>query len=161
MVNLECQSNSSLFNDNQSSYLPKMSSSTNLHDYLTNNTPIKSLSKHNKNNNDDDSDNDLSIEINLITTISSASSDSAIVSDAIDDADLINNTQTKYRNSWPKMLEKPESIFTSFSKSFHLLNQFELQTTDDNDNLSSKYKRPLPWNNSIHQYTSSNKVSRD
>lgn len=160
MVNLEYQPNPSMFINNQSHYLPKMSSSTNLRDYLTNNSSTKSSSNHN-NNNDDDSDNDLSIEINPITMISSTSSDSAIVSDEIDDADLINDKQTKYRNSWPKMLEKPESIFTSFSKSFQLLNQFEQQTTEDNDNLGSKYKRPLPWNNSTQHYTSANKVLRD
>jgi len=166
MVNLECQSNSSLFTNNQSHYLPKMISTTNLRDFLTNNTTVKSLSQqhnnnHNNNNVDDDSDNDLSIELNPTTMISSTSSDSAIAFDEIDDIDLINDKHTKYRNSWPIMLEKPESMSTSFSKSFQLLKQSEQQTTNDNDSLNSKYKRPLPWNNSTQHYTSSNKVPRD
>ncbi len=129
MVNLECQSNSFFFKNNQSGYLPKMISSTNLYNDLT-----KYISN----------DNDLSIETNLIKMTSSISNDSAIVLDDFDDQEI------KYRNSWPEIKEKK---LTYFSHSFDLLNQ---QTISDNNyTLISKYKHPLPWTN---HSTSSKKV---
>lgn len=139
MVNVESQSNRFVFENNRSGYLPKMSSSANLYDLLTTQSSISN----------DDSDNDLSSETNLITMTSSISNDSAIV---IDD---LNDKHIKYRNSWPKMIEKNEIIYHSFSQSFELLNQFEQQTIYDNEISISKYKHPLPW---INHPTSFNKV---
>jgi hypothetical protein len=65
---------------------------------------------------------------------SSRSSDSAIVVDDWDDR------QIKYRNSWPKMMEKNPMIFTSFD---HL--------DEDNESIS-KYRRPLPWMNHLESF---------
>jgi hypothetical protein len=118
-----------------------MSSSKNLYNYLSN---------HISKTSNDDSDNDLSIGTNLLTMTSSTSSDSAIVLDDFDDQ------QIKYRNSWPKMIEKNDSTLISFSQSFNLLNQLE-QTIYNNEISTSKYKHPLPW---INHSISSNKVSR-
>ena len=158
MVNLECQPKPYLFNNknHQSCYLPKMSSSVNLYHYLTNN--ISSKFSSNPTDDDDGSDNDLSIETNPLTLTSSESSDSAIVVDEIDDVDLNKHQPTKSHSSWPEMLEKSELSFTSFSQSFHLLNQFDQQNIYDNYTSIPKYKRPLPCINSIHNYISSNKV---
>jgi len=144
MVNVGCESNSFHLNNTQFNYLLRMNSSANLYDYLTNYIPTEaSLSN-------DDSDNDLSIETNQMTMTSSISNDSAIVMDDFD------NKQKKYRNSWPKMIEKKETTYNSFSQSCDLLNQIEQQAIYDNDILSiSKYKHPLPW---INYSISSNKV---
>lgn len=122
-MNLEYQSNSFLFDNNQSGHLFKMNSSVNLYDYLTNHISW-----------DDDGSNQIAMT-------SSTSSDSAIVIDDCDDK------QIKYRNSWPKMLEKNEVIFTSFSQSFDLLNRLEQQINTESDQSISKYKHPLPWIN--------------
>ena len=144
MVNIECQSSSFLFDD-PSHYLRKMSSSSNLYDYLTNNISIKML----LNNTDDD---DLSTTTSPTTMTNSDSSDSAIVSDEVDDFD---ESQSPYRNSWPKMLKKPDltmpTTFAFLSQSFDILNQFEEQTIYEttSKNNQQKYKRPLPWLNSI------------
>jgi hypothetical protein len=150
MVNIECQSNSFHFDNHQSFYLPKMSSSTNLYNYLTNNIPTESY----LNTYDDDSDNGLSIETIPIRITSSTSSDSAIVSDDIDDLDSMYEKQTKYRQSWPLMIENNETI-TSLSQSSDILNQ---QTIYDNNTSNSKYKHPLPWSTVKHNYISLNKV---
>jgi hypothetical protein len=163
MMNVECQSSSFLFDD-PSCYLPKMNSSSNLYDYLTNNISIKTL----LNNTDDEEDDDRFITTSPITMTSSDSSDSAIVSDEIDDLDLINDNQSKSRNSWLRTIEKDEiTSFTSLSQSFNILNQFEQQTVfDKKNNNQQKYKRPLPWSNSTSsishtspEVVASNKVS--
>jgi hypothetical protein len=120
-----------------------MNSSTNLYDYLKNHITTKASFSN------DDSNNDLSMDTNLITMTSSISNDSAIV---IDD---VNDKQIKYRNSWPKMIEKREKKFTCFSKSVDLLNQLEQRINNDKNLSNSKYKRPLPW---INHSISSNKV---
>ncbi len=145
MVNIECQSSSFLFDD-PSHYLPKMSSSTNLYDYLSNTNSFKMLL-----NITDDDDDDLLIETSPTAMTSSDSSDSAIVSDEIDDFDLTNEKQSICRNSWPKTIKKSElTTFTSLSQSFNILNQFEEQTIHENisNTNQEKYKRPLPWLNS-------------
>ncbi len=149
MVNLECQSKRYLFNNNnQSCYLPKISSSVNLYHYLTHHISSKSCS--NPTNDDDGSDNDLSIETSPLTLTSSESSDSAIVADDIDDVNLNKHQHTISDYSWPDMLEKSEL-------SFHLSDQ---QNIYDNCTSISKYKRPLPRTNSTQNCISSNKVYR-
>ena len=127
-----------------------MTSTTNLYDYLSNNISTKML----LNNTDDD---DLSTTPSPTTTMTNSdSSDSAIVSDEIDDFDVINESQSTYRNSWPKTMKKPDltmpTTFAFLSQSFDILNQFEEQTiyeTASSKNNQEKYKRPLPWLNSI------------
>jgi hypothetical protein len=107
------------------------------------------------NNTDEDNDDDSLITTSPTTMTNSDSSDSAIVSDEIDDK------QSIFRNSWPIMMEKPDltTKFTSLSQSFNILNQLKQQTIYENtckDN-QDKYKRPLPWLNSTsitHQYPS-------
>ncbi len=164
MVNIECQSSSFLF-DNSSRYLRKMNSSTNLYDYLTNSISFKMLS------NPTDYDDELFMTTSPTTMTSSDSSDSAIVSDDIDDFDLTNENQSIYRNSWPKTIEKLEfTTIASLSQSFDILNQLEQQTIYDHTSHTDqqKYKRPLPWLNSTltnHHFSplslekTSNKVS--
>jgi hypothetical protein len=132
MVNIECQSSSFLFDD-PSRYLPKMSSTTNLYDYLTNSLSFKMF----LNNIDDNDNDDLLLETSPTIMTSSDSSDSAIVSDEIDDFDLTR--------------EKPDlTTFTSLSQSFDILNQLEQQTIYEKPSITNqeKYKRPLPWLNS-------------
>ncbi|CAF4399512.1 unnamed protein product [Rotaria socialis] len=136
---------------NQSDYLIKMSSSTNLYHYLTNNFDK---------NDDDTSDNDLSTDANTITMISSttsSSSDSAIVSDDADDIDITNQIQPKYRNSWPRILKPTGSIPMTLSPSFNLLNSYDQQTIYDNEVSMSKYKQPLPWTSSTYHHKYSDK----
>jgi len=119
-----------------------MSSSTNLYDYLSNANPFKLLL------NITDDDDDLLIGTSPTVMTSSDSSDSAIVSDEIDDFDLTNEKQSICRNSWPKTMKKLEqTTFASLSQSFDILNQFKQQTIYENTN-QEKYKRPLPWLNS-------------
>jgi hypothetical protein len=124
-----------------------MNSSTNLYDYLTNNVSLKMFLS-----NTDDDDDDLLISTSPTTMTNSDSSDSAIVSDEIDDFDLNNNKQSIFRNSWPKIMEKTDipTTFTSLSQSFDILNQLEQQITYENPSKDNqqKYKRPLPWLNS-------------
>jgi len=122
-----------------------MSSSTNLYDYLSNANPFKLLL------NITDDDDDLLIGTSPTVMTSSDSSDSAIVSDEIDDFDLTNEKQSICRNSWPKTMKKLEqTTFASLSQSFDILNQFKQQTIYDNtsNTTQQKYKRPLPWLNS-------------
>ena len=149
-MDFDYQSNSFRWNKNQTRYLVKMHSSSNLYDYLMDH-----------NDDDDNSDNDLSIGTNPITMTSSTSSDSAIVSDEIDDLESINDKQIKHRNSWPKMFKNTESTLVKHSKSIHLSNQSEQQTIYDNQILIPKYKQPLPWNTDSNYYhVSSNKVEK-
>ncbi len=128
MVNIECQSSSFLFHD-PSRYLHRMSSSTNLYDYLTNTISFKMFS------NPADDDDDLLMTTSPTTMTNSDSSDSAIVSDEIDDFDFNNDKQSI-------------TTVTSLSQSFDILNQFKQQKIYENTN-QEKYKRPLPWLNSI------------
>jgi len=123
--------------------------------------------------NNTDDDDDLLMATSPTTMTSSDSSDSAIVSDEIDDFDLTNEKQLISRNSWPKTIKKPNlTTFNSLSQSFDILNQLEQQTIYENksNNDQQKYKRPLPWLNSTssnHNYSSpsleipSNKVFND
>ncbi|CAF2488093.1 unnamed protein product [Rotaria sp. Silwood2] len=134
-----------------------MSSTTNLYGYLTHNISFKMFLNNTDNDNDDDDDdddNDQLMAISPITMTSSDSSDSAIVSDEIDDIDLINENKSIHHNSWSKILKNPnESIstpFASLSQSFDILNHLEQQAIYENisNNNQQKYKRPLPWFNS-------------
>ncbi|CAF0890279.1 unnamed protein product [Adineta ricciae] len=154
MVNLECYSKSPLsFYNDRSRFLTKMNSSVNLYAYLTtnisnnNNTFSNSLD-------DDSSDNDLSTDTNPFTMASSESSDSAIVSDEIDDLDLSNHQQN---DAWAEQLDRTVLSFTSLSESFYLLNQIEQQNIYDNCTSVSKYRRPLPRTSPAQSYFSSNK----
>lgn len=155
MVNIECQSSSFLFDD-PSCYLRKMSSSTNLYDYLTNTISYKMLF-----NNTDDNDDERLTTTSPTTMTSSDSSDSAIVSDEIDDFDLTNEKSSIYRNPWMKTIEKSDRTkFTSLSQSFNILNKLEQQKIYEksSNTTQDKYKRPLPWINSTssnHSYSSS------
>lgn len=144
------QSNIFSLNSNQSDYLIKMSSSSNLYHYL----------KHRIDKNDDDnSDNDFSIDINPIAmTSSTSSSDSAIVSDDIDDNDLKNPNRSLSRNSWPKIFKTVDSKLITFSPSFNLLNLNNQQTIHDNETSISKYTQPLPWKNPKHYQNYTQKV---
>ncbi|CAF4506998.1 unnamed protein product, partial [Rotaria magnacalcarata] len=83
---MECQFSSFLFDDPSSS-LRKMTSTVNLYDYLTSNISLKTLFNHTGDDDDDDVDDQLNAT-SPITMTSSDSSDSAIVSDDIDDIDL-------------------------------------------------------------------------
>lgn len=156
MVNMECQSSSFLF-DNSSCYLPKMSSNTNLYDYLTNTISDNMFSF---NNIDDGNDDERLTTTSPTIMTSSDSSDSAIVSDDIDDFDLINDKSLLYRNSWIKTMEKSSdrTKFTSLSQSFNILNQLEQHKIYEKSFHSNqdKYKRPLPWINSTTSSSSSN-----
>jgi hypothetical protein len=189
MVNTECQS-SALLVDNPARYLPKMSSSNNLHDYLTTNVSMKMLRNQigddDDNNDDDDDDDDDDDEVDddddpLTATspmTTSDSSDSAIVTDDVDDFDMVHRKAMNYRNSWPKMLEKlllpMSTTFSSLSHSFEILNQLEQQQQqapspslpqsifENNSKMKhdrTKYKHPLPWVNSpvpsVHHCSSS------
>lgn len=144
MVNIECQSNSFLF-DNPTRYLPKMSSSSNLYDYLSNTISQQMLLNP---TDDDDDDDDLSIPTSPTTMTSSDSSDSAIVSDEIDDSN--------HRHSRSKF---DLTNLTALSKSFNILTQPTIyETSSSIDQV--KYKRPLPWlnspsSNSTRSFTSS------
>ncbi|CAF0837376.1 unnamed protein product [Adineta steineri] len=139
-----------------------MNSSTNLHDYLTNNVSTKTpLNNINDDDDDDDDDDDIAVATSPTTMTNSDSSDSAIVSDDMDEIDLITDTQSVYRNSWPEILEKnnvtisSSSPFASLSQSFDILNQFDQQIFYENSltnhhqqqQQQQKYKRPLPWLN--------------
>ncbi|CAF3607414.1 unnamed protein product [Rotaria sordida] len=166
MVNIDCESSSFLFDD-PSHHLRKMSSTINLYGYLTNNISFKMFLNNTNNDNDNDNhdhdddddddgddDDDQLMAISPTTMTSSDSSDSAIVSDDIDDIDLTNDNKSIYHNSWPKMMKKSNKsiskTFTSLSQSFDILNHLEQQTTYENisNNNQQKYKRPLPWLNS-------------
>lgn len=132
MVNIECQSKSFLFDD-PTRYLPKMSSSSNLYDHLTNTISRQMLLNP---TDDDDDDDDLSIPTSPTTMTSSDSSDSAIVSDEIDDSN--------HRHSRSKF---DLTNVTALAKSFNILTQSTIyETSSSNDQV--KYKRPLPWLNS-------------
>lgn len=130
MVNIECQSSSFLFDDPSSRYLRKMSSSSNLYDYLNNNISLETFL--NPTDDHDDDDDDLSIPTSPTTMTSSDSSDSAIVSDEVD-----------YPR--PKTFEKSDlSNLTALSKSFNILTQPTIyENSSPVDQV--KYKRPLPW----------------
>jgi hypothetical protein len=106
-----------------------MSSSTNLYDYLTNPLSFKMLL------NLTDDDDDLLMTTSPTTMTSSDSSDSAIVSDEVDDFDFNNDKQSMM-------------TVASLSQSFDILNQFKQQTIYEHAD-QEKYKRPLPWLNSI------------
>ena len=153
MVNIECQSSSFLFDD-QSPYLRKMNSTTNLYDSLTNNISLKMFLS---NIDDDEDDDDLLIATSPTVMTSSDSSDSAIVSDEIDDFDINNDKQSIFHSSWPKSIEQADltSTFASLSQSFNILNQLEQQTIHQNTTQDNqqKYKRPLPWFNSTFSST--------
>ena len=144
-----------------------MSSSINLYDYLTSNTSLKMM---HLNNTEDDHDNgndnngDPLIAASPTTMKSSDSNDSAIVSDEVDDSDLMAEHKFIYRNSWSKAVERSDlprlTTLASLSQSFDILNYLERQTISDNisNNNSTKYKRPLPWLNStlpMHTWSSS------
>lgn len=133
MVNIECQSSSFLFDDPSSRYLRKMSSSSNLYDYLNNTISFQMLLNPTDDHDDDD---DLSIPTSPTTMTNSDSSDSAIVSDEIDDSN--------HRYSRSKTLEKSD---TSLLKSFNILTQPTIYENSSPVN-QVKYKRPLPWLNS-------------
>jgi len=81
-----------------------------------------------------DDDDDLLMTTSPTTMTNSDSSDSAIVSDEIDDFDFNNDKQSI-------------TTVTSLSQSFDILNQFKQQKIYENTN-QEKYKRPLPWLNS-------------
>ncbi|UJR08732.1 hypothetical protein I4U23_012989 [Adineta vaga] len=152
MVNLECYSKSPIFlHNDRLRYLTKISSSTNLYAHLTTN-----ISNNNLTNSldDDGSDNDLSVDTNPFTMTSSESSDSAIVSDEIDELDS-NNYQSN--DFWSEQLDNTTLSLTSLSESFQFLNQFEQQNIYDNYTVISKYKHPLPRTSPIPSYFSTNK----
>lgn len=148
MVNIECQSSSFLF-DNPSSSLPKMRSTVDLYNYLTNDVSFKLL--YNSTDNDDDL-------LNLTSPTAmtnSDSSDSAIVTDDLDDIDLNPDENSIAHYSWPTARKKPNEpiskTFTSLSQSFDILNDLKSPNISENithDNNQEKYKRPLPWLNS-------------
>ena len=147
MVNVDSHPDS-LLRDDPSRCLRKMNSSTHLHDYLTKNISIGMLADA-----EDEDDDDFLMTTSPIAMTSSDSGDSAIVSDDVDDADVVQDKHVKSRNSWPKALERSKltasSTFTSLSQSFNILNQLEQPTiyhkspNRDHD----KYKHPLPWQN--------------
>ncbi|CAF3557983.1 unnamed protein product [Rotaria socialis] len=154
MVNIECQSSSFLFDDPSSS-LRKMTSTINLYDYLTSNISFKTLFNHTGDDDDDDDDDDQLNATSPITMTSSDSSDSAIVSDDIDDNDLASEENPIVHTSWPTIIKKSNisitSTVTSLSKSFDILNNLESTTISEyksqHDRNQEKYKRPLPWLN--------------
>ena len=158
MVNLECQSNTPIFNRNHhpTRYLAKMSSSVNLYAYLTHN--ISTTTSSNAVDDDDGSDNDLSIDTNPLAMTSSESSDSAIVSDEIDELDLNTHQSNECGKSRSELFDKTDLSFSSLSQSFYLLNQIDQQNIYDNYSSMPKYKRPLPRTNVTPTYSSSNKV---
>lgn len=156
MVNIECQS-SSFLSDDPSRLLRKMTSSSNLYHYLTKNLSMKMLANYPDDHqqptgNDDDDDSDPLMASSPTAMTSSDSSDSAIVSDEMEETDFLDGKPSKYRNSWPKMMEKlilPSSTtFNALSQSFDILNQLEQQSVYDTNHDQEKYKHPLPWLNS-------------
>ena len=156
MVNIECQASSFLFDD-PSRFLRKMTSSSNLYHYLTKNLSMKMLlnypDDHQHPTGNDDDDNDEQLMANSPTAMTSSdSSDSAIVSDDVDESDFPDGKPSKYRNSWPKMMEKlalpTSTTFTALSQSFDILNHLERQSVFDTNRDQQKYKHPLPWLNS-------------
>ena len=160
MVNTDCQTHTFPLDDNLH-YLQKMSSSTNLYDYLTHSIAFKSSTYHFDMNNNDD-ERLLTASPTVMTN--SDSSDSAIMSDDTDDFEFSNCY------SWAKAVEQQQqqsrsTSISSLSQSFHILNQLKLDKIYETPLISAKekYKRPLPWINSPSQTSStfeipSNKV---
>ena len=146
MVNIESHPDSLLRDDDPSRCLRKMNSSTHLHDYLTKNISVDMLAQD-----EDDDDDDFLMPTSPIAMTSSDSGDSAIVSDDVDDVDVVQDKHVKSRNSWPKAMERSKltasTTFTSLSQSFSILNQLEQPTiyhkSPNRDH--EKYKHPLPW----------------
>ena len=129
-----------------------MSSSVNLFAYLTNGV---SSETHFNAPDDDGSDNDLSTETSPLAMTSSESSDSAIVSDEIDELDLTQLQSNDSQTSWPKKLDKSALSFASLSEPLYL---FDQQNIYDNCSAISKYKRPLPRTTPASNYLLPNKV---
>lgn len=151
MVNTDCQTHTFPLDDNLH-YLQKMSSSTNLYDYLTHSIAFKSSTHHFDMNNNNDDERLLTSSPTVMTN--SDSSDSAIMSDETDDFEFSNYY------SWAKPMEqqqqsRPTSI-SSLSQSFQILNQLKLDKIYETPLIigKEKYKRPLPWINSPSQTSS-------
>lgn len=163
MASVDCQSSSFLFDDS-THCLPKISSTTDLYDYFTNNMAFKTLLSH---IDDDHNDDDRLIATSPTTMTSSDSSDSAIVSDELDEFDSPNERTLQSHNVCARTIEKKNTsistTFSSLSQSFDILNHIEKQTitehtsTSNDSNNREKYTRPLPWSNStaMHQNYSS------
>ena len=145
MVNIECQSSSFLFDNH---HPPNMIFSANLYDDLSHSTAMNAFLETDE--------EDLRNATSPTNMTNSDSSDSAIVADDVEETDWSSGETSKYRNSWPKMMEKchplppPSTHFASLSQSFDILNQLDRHPIAANRHSSfiqteQKYKHPLPW----------------
>lgn len=150
MVNIECQTSSFLF-DIPTRQQRRISLLKTIHDY---DCPTDSITPTLARHDDLDDDNNEISSVNSPTMLtSSESSDSAIAFDELDEIDFVCGKSNKYRNSWPKVVDKLSlpisTTFASLSEPFKLLDKIEktlfIDSISSTRQSKDKYKHPLPW----------------